>query len=28
MMEGIDLRGARRRRRWEPQKELASVRAL
>jgi transposase len=28
MMEGIDLRGARRRRRWEPQKGLASVRAL
>ena len=24
MMEGIDLRGARRRARWEPQKDLAS----
>ncbi len=28
MMEGIDLRGARRRARWEPQKGLASTRAL
>jgi transposase len=28
MMEGIDLRGARRRRRWEPQKGLASMRGL
>ena len=28
MMEGIDLRGARRRRRWEPQKGLASMRTL
>ena len=28
MMEGIDLKGARRRRRWEPQKALASTRAL
>ena len=28
MMEGIDLRGARHRARWEPQKALASTRAL
>jgi transposase len=28
MIEGIDLRGARRRARWEPQKGLASARAL
>ena len=28
MIEGIDLRGARRRRRWQPQKDLASMRAL
>ena len=27
MIEGIDLRGARRRRRWQPQKDLASLRA-
>ena len=28
MIEGIDLRGARRRARWEPQKGVASTRAL
>jgi transposase len=28
MIEGIDLRGARRRARWEPQKGLASTPAL
>ncbi len=28
MIEGIDLRGARRRRRWQPQKVLASPRTL
>jgi transposase len=28
MMEGIDLRGARRRPRWTPQKDLASARAV
>ena len=28
MMEGIDLKGARRRVRWEPQKALVSTRAL
>lgn len=28
MMEGIDLKGARRRVRWQPQKDLASIRAL
>lgn len=28
MIEGIDLKGARRRARWEPQKGLASIRAL
>jgi len=28
MMEGIDLRGARRRPRWEPQKGLAATRGL
>lgn len=28
MIEGIDLRGARRRMRWEPQKGVASGRAL
>ena len=28
MLEGIDLHGARRRRRWEPQKGLASSRTL
>lgn len=28
MMEGIDLKGARRRARWEPQKALASMRTL
>ena len=28
MMEGIDLKGARRRARWEPQKALASTRGL
>ena len=28
MMEGIDLQGAQRRARWEPQKGVASARAL
>ena len=28
MMEGIDLRGARRRARWSPQKDLASMSVL
>lgn len=28
MMEGIDLRGARHRPRWTPQKDLASTRAV